>query len=109
MTLHSEGVGRYPRQVESAVYFSCLEGLQNTTKHAGPDAHITLTLDATSRALTFDLSDDGQGCEPATIRNGHGLRNISDRIHAIGGTLTIHTKPGDGVHLHGHIPIAVRV
>ena len=37
-----------------------------------------------------------------TLHTGHGLRNISDRVGAIGGTLTIHT--GAGVHLHGHIP-----
>ena len=85
------------------MYFSCLEGLQNTVKHAGPDAHVTLTLHDTD-GLTFDLHDNGTGCHPDTLHTGQGLRNISDRIDAIGGTLTITTHPGAGVHLHGHIP-----
>jgi signal transduction histidine kinase len=104
VTLRCDHLTRHPQQIESAVYFSCLEGLQNTAKHAGPGARVILALHDDPDGLTFDLSDTGTGCDPDTAHAGHGLRNISDRIGALGGTLIIHTHPGAGVHLHGHIP-----
>lgn len=37
-TVDADGVGRYPPEVEAAVYFCCLEVLQNVAKYAGPCA-----------------------------------------------------------------------
>jgi signal transduction histidine kinase len=54
--------------------------------------------------LSFDVKDTGVGCQPAAILTGQGLANMRDRLDAIGGTLTVHTRPGAGVHLHGQIP-----
>jgi signal transduction histidine kinase len=103
VTVDCDGVGRYPPLVESAVYFTCLEGLQNAVKHAGPGVRVRVALKS-EKGLTFDVRDEGVGCDPATLFGGHGLRNIRDRIGAIGGTLTAHAEPGGGVHLHGHVP-----
>ena len=54
-------VGRYPPEIESAVYYCCLEALQNATKHAGPAAHIVARLDAEKDELRLEVSDDGPG------------------------------------------------
>ncbi len=43
-TVNPDGVGRYPAEVENAVYFCCLEAMQNASKHA-PEAHaVTVVL-----------------------------------------------------------------
>ena len=34
--IEANGVGRYPPELETAVYFCCLEALQNAAKHGGP-------------------------------------------------------------------------
>jgi signal transduction histidine kinase len=94
---------RYPPEIELSVYFCCLEALQNAVKHAGEAASATITL-ADHDGLTFDIRDTGPGCDPATLRGGHGIANVQDRLNAIGGTLTVITRPGAGVHVRGHIP-----
>ena len=54
-------IGRYPPEIESAVYYCCLEALQNATKHAGPAAHIAAHLSAKDGELRLEVSDDGPG------------------------------------------------
>ena len=104
VTVTTHAVARYPLDVETNVYFTCLEAIQNAVKHAGPDAEITITLDG-SHGLTITITDTGPGADPHTLRTGHGITNMTDRIGAIGGTLTTTTtSTGTGVHIHTHIP-----
>jgi signal transduction histidine kinase len=101
-TVHAAGVGRYLPEIEVTVYFCCLEALQNATKHAGDHATVTIHLHDRD-GLSFDIRDTGRGCERAAIHAGHGFTNMSDRLGALGGTLTVHAQPGTGIHLQGHI------
>jgi signal transduction histidine kinase len=107
-TVHAAGLGRYPPEIEGSVYFCCLEALQNAIKHAGERAAVTITVQDRD-GLSFDVRDTGAGCRPEAIHAGHGFTNMSDRLGAVGGTLAIHTQPGTGLHLHGHIdrPVAI--
>ena len=50
-SVEAEDIGRYPQQVEAAVYFCCLEALQNAGKHAGEGAAVTVTLREDEGAL----------------------------------------------------------
>ena len=34
VSVEPDGIGRYPQEAEAAVYFSCLEALQNVAKYA---------------------------------------------------------------------------
>ncbi|MGH3755535.1 MAG: sensor histidine kinase, partial [Pseudonocardiaceae bacterium] len=86
-------LGRYPPEVEAAVYFSCLEALQNTAKHAGDAATATINASHDGTILTLTVSDNGCGFDPATTAHGAGLTNMADRIAVIGGHLHIHTHP----------------
>jgi signal transduction histidine kinase len=106
--LESDGVGRYPRDVESAVYFSILEALQNTAKYAEA-SRATVRLTARNGDLRFEVSDDGRGFDPATIERGAGLSGIADRIDTIGGTWTITSTPGHGTTVAGAIPVSDHV
>ena len=100
-------VGRYPPEIESAVYYCCLEALQNATKHAGPDAHVAARSAADNGHLRLEVSDDGPGLRPGgRARAGVGLRNMEDRLGAVHGRLTIVTSPGNGTLISGVVPIA---
>jgi signal transduction histidine kinase len=99
-----DGVGRYPQEVESAVYFSVLEGLQNVAKHADASG-VTVRLRSGDGDLSFEIADDGRGFDPATSGYGSGLRGMADRLAAIGGELEVASSPGRGTTIRGRIPI----
>ena len=98
------GVGRYPPEIESAVYYCCLEAVQNATKHGGRDVHVSVTLAEEDGRLTFRVADDGPGFAVGEIR-GLGLQNMEDRLGALGGRLTIATTPGSGTTISGQVPL----
>jgi signal transduction histidine kinase len=102
--VHADAVGRYPPELESAVYYCCLEAIQNATKHGGADVHIRVTLAEQDGALSFAVVDDGPGFEPDQHR-GVGLQNMEDRLGALGGRLTVVSAPGAGTTVSGHIPL----
>jgi signal transduction histidine kinase len=100
-TVQAQQVGRYRADVEATVYFCCLEALQNAAKHAGPGATVSVTLDGRND-LRFEVRDTGRGIDPFEPP-GQGLQNMHDRVGALGGTLTIATRPGTTIT--GTIPI----
>jgi signal transduction histidine kinase len=101
--LTAEGVARHPAEVEAAVYFCCLEALQNAAKHA-PDARVEVHLWEEMGALLFSVTDDGPGFDAAVAGRGHGFINMSDRLGAIGGTVRWDSNPGEGTTVRGAIP-----
>ncbi|MFN2463534.1 MAG: histidine kinase [Candidatus Dormibacteria bacterium] len=98
-------VGRYPQDIESAVYFSCLEALQNIQKYARAGS-ATITLTGTAESLLFEVADDGVGFDSAVVARGSGLQNIEDRLDAIGGSLAVDSRPGGGTRVGGQLPVA---
>ena len=103
----SDGVGRHSPEVEAAVYFCCLEALQNVAKYAAATrAWITLTEDA--GALRFEVRDDGAGFDPLVTSFGTGLQGMTDRLDAIGGAVRVDSVPGRGTTVTGTIPLAIR-
>jgi signal transduction histidine kinase len=104
VTVHTDGIGRYSQGVETAVYFCCLEALQNAGKHA-PGAAVQVRLWEESGGLLFSVSDNGPGFDAAQARSGHGFVNMSDRLGAIGGTVRWESQPGHGTTISGSVPI----
>ena len=96
---------RYSPDIEAAVYFCCLEALQNAAKHA-PGATVDVRLWEQSGGLLFSVTDDGPGFNVATARGGHGHMNMADRLGAIGGTIRWQSEPGCGATVQGSIPLA---
>jgi signal transduction histidine kinase len=106
-TVRVVGSGSHPRELEAAVYFCCLEALQNAAKHAPHSTVVTVALDVRSD-LRFEVRDDGPGFTPNGNGNGagHGLLNMRDRIEAVGGRLEVSTAPGRGTRITGIVPSA---
>lgn len=103
--VEADAVGRYQAETEAAVYFSCLEALQNVSKHA--DARrIRLALEQRDGSLIFAVTDDGKGFDPRAGVHGSGLQNMADRIEALGGTLTVSARVGGGTTIAGRVPAA---
>ncbi len=98
------GVGRLPQPVESAVYFCCLEALQNTAKHARDATEVTIDLHEDD-GLRFEVRDNGAGFDVRAHTNGAGLTNMRDRIEAVGGRLVVRSSPGEGSAVSGIVPL----
>jgi signal transduction histidine kinase len=100
------GVGRYDQPIEAAVYFCCLEALQNAGKHAGEGASATVTIREEAGALLFEVADTGAGFAlDSGAARGHGFINMADRVGAMGGTLSVDSAPGQGTRISGRIPL----
>jgi signal transduction histidine kinase len=104
VTVRCDGLGRYPSEVETSVYFCCSEALQNATKHARGATEVTILLSA-DRELHFEVRDDGAGFDVQTTPSGTGLRNLRERLGAIGGTVTIRSTRNQGTSIEGSIPL----
>ena len=107
VTVDSDGVGRYAQELEAAVYFCCLEALQNAAKHAGDGATVSVRLSQADGHVHFEVADDGVGYDIAALGASSGLQNMADRIGALGGDLHIESEPGAGTTVRGSVPIEV--
>ena len=95
-------VARHPTEVEAAIYFCCLEALQNAAKHA-PTASVAVRVWDGPGVVRFEVADDGPGFDPAATRSGQGFQNMADRVGAIGGQVRWESVPGDGTRVVGEV------
>ena len=102
-----EGIGRYPPEIESVVYFCCLEALQNVAKHAAGASTLSILV-VDDGELRFEVRDDGPGFSEE-IAPGVGLTNMADRLAAVGGELDVRSGPGGGTLVAGRIPSPKRI
>jgi signal transduction histidine kinase len=100
-----EGVGRYPMNVEAAIYYCAMEALQNVTKHAGASARTTVALRERAGRLMISVIDDGAGFDQRVRPRGAGLHNMEDRLAAVGGHLELRSQPGQGTRVTGWVPV----
>ena len=103
-SIRFDGVGRYGPGVEEAVYFCCLEALQNVIKHAEA-TRVDVRIVDDGQQLTFAVTDDGHGFAPQTRAGGIGLRNIHDRLDVLGGGIDVVSHPGRGTRIIGRLPL----
>jgi signal transduction histidine kinase len=105
--IRADSLRRYAPEAEAAVYFCCLEALQNAAKHAHANA-VTVTLEDRDGCLHFEVTDDGVGVDPAHVRSGSGIQNMADRLAALGGSLDVRAGRGGGTTVSGELPVQPR-
>jgi signal transduction histidine kinase len=106
VTVQADGIGRFPQDTEAAVYFCCLEALQNVAKYAHATA-ARIIVQAGDGTLTCTVSDDGDGYDSRRTPMGSGQRNMADRLAALGGGLDVRSAPGQGTTVIAHLPVPV--
>jgi signal transduction histidine kinase len=96
--------GRFAPAIEAAVYFCCLEAIQNAAKHAGVGATVTVSVRAHAGRVAFEIRDDGVGFDVHDVHGGHGLTNLQDRVAAVGGDVHVASGHGAGTTVRGDVP-----
>ena len=104
VTLETDGIRRYPREVESAMYFCALEALNNVSKYAEATS-VTISLSEEDGELGFRIRDDGRGFDTSRTGYGTGLQGMADRLDAVGGSFEISSEPGRGTSVIGRVPL----
>ncbi|MGR6964560.1 sensor histidine kinase [Geodermatophilus sp. URMC 61] len=95
---------RFPAGVEEAVYFVCLEAVNNSRKHA-PGSSVSVRLAADGDRLHFAVRDDGPGFTSAPGNPGRGMRNVAARVATVGGQVHVRSAPGRGTTVEGWVPL----
>ena len=93
---------RLPEPIEVAAYYVASEALANATKHAQASS-IEVSLATRSGRLLLSIRDDGVGGADPT--RGSGLVGLTDRIRALGGSVRISSRPGNGTHITAELPV----
>jgi signal transduction histidine kinase len=102
--VQADGIQRYPRDVEAAIYFCCLEALQNVSKYAGAST-VGIRLSSVEGMVSCKISDNGQGFDMAATPRGSGLQNMADRMEALGGSVEVESSVGRGTSVTASLPL----
>ncbi len=92
-------------EADTAVYFCCLEALQNAVKHADA-TRVAVRVLADADHLEFTVTDDGRGFDGADVLGGSGLANLGSRLVPLGGRVSVESTPGGGTTVRGFLPAA---
>jgi signal transduction histidine kinase len=102
----SAPAGRYDPAIEAAVYFCCVQAVQNAERHA-PGSPVEISLSHDGEGLSFTVRDHGTGFAVGEASEGEGFQIMRDRMAAFGGELTIESAPGEGTTVTGTVPAGV--
>jgi NarL family two-component system sensor histidine kinase YdfH len=104
--LDLEITARVPEPVAEQVLKIISEGLTNIARHARAK-NVRLQMEAHNGLLEMAIKDDGSGFETSKeVNSGHyGLVGMRERARLAGGTLEIHSQPGEGTALRLRLPL----
>jgi len=103
VSVEADGIGRYPEEIEAAVYFCALEALRSATGHADA-TRAAVRLSADGSDLRFEVTGDGQGPAAGAGPGDADLQAMADRVDALGGEIHIDAAPGRGTRISGRVP-----
>jgi signal transduction histidine kinase len=106
VTIDAVGVGRPPAQVEAALYFCCMEAVQNAAKHSGARS-VSVRVGEDQDRWRLTIADNGAGFDQGlagTVGTGAGLVNMRDRLDAVGGTVVVGSLSGRGTTVTAVVP-----
>lgn len=98
-----------PIDTSLCLYRVVQEALRNVVKHGGVDeAQVELT--GGPAEVRLCVSDSGNGFDPASVKEhrGLGLVSMRERLHLVGGTLSIQSQPRHGTRIEARVPLVSR-
>jgi signal transduction histidine kinase len=93
---------RLPEPIEVAAYYVVSEALANTAKHARA-SRVRVAVAVRNSSLQLSIRDDGVG--GADAARGSGLIGLRDRVEALGGSIEISSRPGEGTSVFVELPL----
>ena len=106
VTIDTVGLVRLPAPVEAALYFCCMEAVQNAAKHSGARS-VSVEFGEDQGQCRLTIIDNGAGFDPGQALasgTGAGLVNMRDRLDAVGGTVTVESLFGMGTTVTAVVP-----
>jgi signal transduction histidine kinase len=88
--------------IEVAAYYLVSEALTNTTKYARA-SHAHVAIEERDARLHLSIRDDGIG--GADPEGGSGLIGLRDRVQALGGSIEVNSRPGEGTTIVVELPL----
>jgi signal transduction histidine kinase len=104
----ADDVGRLAPEVETAIYRVVQEALHNIAKHAQAKT-VSLQVTRDAKGIRAMVEDDGVGIPGATQnpqRRTFGLAGMRERITALGGTVRVHSRKGQGTRITVNVPVS---
>jgi signal transduction histidine kinase len=99
------GDGRFPPEVETALYRLVQESLTNIVKHARAKS-VSIVLTQKAESISVIVEDDGIGFEPGReTGDGIGLLGMRERVGLFGGRVVIESRPGAGTAIVAEVPL----
>ncbi|MGO3312225.1 MAG: histidine kinase [Brachybacterium tyrofermentans] len=94
-----------PQALGMSVFRLIQESLTNVLKHAGLGASARVRIHRTPQRLEIDVFDDGQGTDPESDGEGHGITGMRERMAVFGGVLRAGPLLERGYRVQAIIPL----
>jgi signal transduction histidine kinase len=97
---------RLPMHLEAVVYRIIQEALTNVAKHASAQK-VKVNISRTKTSVKLSVEDDGRGFDVSKVRpaRAYGISGMKNRALFAGGTLEVHSTPGQGTSVVSTLPI----
>lgn len=93
-----------PRETETALALALREAVTNAQRHAKANM-VEARFSVRAGEATLEVRDDGRG---GVQQHGNGLRGMRERIEAVGGSVSVDSRPGRGTHVQVRVPLEPR-
>jgi len=97
---------RLAEPIEVAAYFVASEALANAAKHSQA-SRIDVSLGESDGSLLLSVGDDGVG--GADAGRGSGLVGLTDRVEALGGSIRVFSRLGEGTQITAELPLELEL
>lgn len=106
VTVEVGRIGRHPRQIEATVYFCIVELLQSFADCGRCELRVRVHEE--DRIVHFEVTEaGGRGAAP-DVEDRAALVDVTDRLDAADGTVSVHTEPDGATSVRCSIPIEAR-
>jgi NarL family two-component system sensor histidine kinase LiaS len=102
--VHIQGERPLAPEVEEAAFRIAQEALANAARHSNA-RNVHINLNFASDSIRCEIKDDGSGFDSSVENQGFGLRSMAERASALGGELSVHSKPNEGTRVSVSLPI----